>query len=232
MESIITGISLSPEFFGISLIDQQDFWELLIRFSFNLLVVLIGVRFLYYPIAKRKDYLFTYILISAVVFLLCFLLENVKLQLGFALGLFAIFGIIRYRTDAIPIKEMTYLFLVIGISVINALANKKVSYAELVFTNLALLLVAFFLEHVFLLKHESTKSVIYEKIDLIKAGRRAELIQDLELRIGLKINRIEIGRIDFLRDTVRIKVYYFESDQEAIFHNDDYGKSQRMDDDD
>ena len=225
MGSFIIAILLDLEFFGIDLIDTEDFWELLIRFSFNLLVVLIGVRWLYYPIAKRKDYLFTYILISSVVFLLCFLLENVKLQLGFALGLFAIFGIIRYRTDAIPIKEMTYLFLVIGISVINALANKKVSYAELIFTNLALLAVAFFLEHVFLLKHESTKTVLYEKIDMIKAGRRGELISDLEERTGLKINRIEVGRINFLRDTVRIKLYYYEHDQEAIFHDDDYGKS-------
>ena len=229
METIITAILADIEFFGIDLVDAEDFWELLIRFTFNLSVVLIGVRWLYYPLAKRKDYLFTYVLISSVVFLLCFLLENVKLQLGFALGLFAIFGIIRYRTDAIPIKEMTYLFLVIGISVINALANKKVSYAELVFTNFILLLVTFLLEHVFLLKHESTKTVLYEKIDLIKAGRREELIQDLEERTGLKINRIEIGRINFLRDTVRIKVYYFEHDQEAIFHEDDYGKSQSDD---
>jgi len=124
MEVAFTGIFLAAKVFGIELVDKVDFFELIVRFAFNFLVVFVGVRWLYYPIAKRKDYLFTYILISAVVFLLCFLLENVKLQLGFALGLFAIFGIIRYRTDAIPIKEMTYLFLVIGISVINALANK------------------------------------------------------------------------------------------------------------
>ncbi len=223
MEITFTGIFLASEVFGIELIEKADFFELIVRFAFNFLVVFVGVRWLYYPIAKRKDYLFTYILISTVVFLLCFLLENVKLQLGFALGLFAIFGIIRYRTDAIPIKEMTYLFLVIGISVINALANKKVSYAELVFTNLVLLFVAFLLEHVFLLKHESTKTVLYEKIDLIKKNRREELLRDLEERTGLKINRIEIGRINFLRDTVRIKVYYYETDQEAIFHEDDYG---------
>ena len=223
MVTAITGIILNTEIFGIELIDKVDFFELLVRFAFNFIVIFIGVRWLYYPRAKRKDYLFTYILISAVAFLLCFLLENVKLQLGFALGLFAIFGIIRYRTDAIPIKEMTYLFLVIGISVINALANKKVSYAELVFTNFVLLLVPFFLEHVFLLKHESTKTVLYEKIDLIKKNRREELMKDLEERTGLKINRIEIGRINFLRDTVRIKIYYYETDQEAIFHEDDYG---------
>lgn len=230
MEITITGIFLAVEIFGIELIDKVDFFELLFRFLFNFMVVFVGVRWLYYPKAKRKDYLFTYILISSVIFLLCFLLENVKLQLGFALGLFAIFGIIRYRTDAIPIKEMTYLFLVIGISVINALANKKVSYSELIFTNFVLLLVAFLLEHVFLLKHESTKTVLYEKIDLIKKNRREELIQDLEERTGLKINRIEIGRINFLRDTVRIKVYYYETDQEAVFHEDDYGSNNNNND--
>jgi hypothetical protein len=156
---------------------------------------------------------------------MCFLLESVGLDTGLALGLFAIFGIIRYRTDAIPIKEMTYLFLVIGISVINALSNKKISYAELAVTNLLLLAIPFFLEHVFLLKHESMKTVLYEKIDMIKQDRRVELIKDLEERTGLIINRIEIGRINFLRDTVRIKVYYYEHDQEAVFHHDDYGKS-------
>ncbi len=222
MEIFLTAILASAELFGIELIDKSDFIELIARFAFNTLVIVTAVRYLYYPHARRKDYLFTYVLISVVIFLLCFLLENVKLQLGFALGLFAIFGIIRYRTNPIPIKEMTYLFLVIGISVINALANKKVSYAELLFTNLSVLAVAFLLERVFLLKHESTKTVLYERIDLIKSDRRPELMEDLEERTGLKINRIEIGRINFLRDTVRIKVFYFESDQEAIFHDDDY----------
>jgi hypothetical protein len=221
MESIITAILLKVEFLGIEIINLKDFLELVIRFSFNTFIILLAVRYLYYPTTKRKDYLFTYVVISVVIFLLCYLLENVKLQLGFALGLFAIFGIIRYRTDSIPIKEMTYLFLVIGLSVINALANKKVSYAELLFTNFGILGVAYLLERVFLLKHESTKSIVYEKIDLIKAERREELIKDLEDRTGIKINRIEIGRIDFLKDTVRIKIHYFE-DESAAFQEDDY----------
>ncbi|MBN2520578.1 MAG: DUF4956 domain-containing protein, partial [Bacteroidales bacterium] len=140
----------SIQVFGIDLIDVPDFFELIVRFAFNILVTVIIVRYLYYPIAKRKDYLFTYILISTVVFLLCFLLDNVKLQLGFALGLFAIFGIIRYRTNPIPIKEMTYLFIIIGISVINALANKKVSYTELFFTNAVVIFVTYGLEKIWL----------------------------------------------------------------------------------
>ena len=131
------------ELFGIALIDAPSFAELLIRFAFNFLVIFVVARCLYYPATKRRDFLFTYILISTIVFLLCFLLGNVKIQVGFALGLFAIFGIIRYRTELMPIKEMTYLFLVIGIAVINALSNKKVSYAELLFTNLAIVTVAF-----------------------------------------------------------------------------------------
>jgi len=199
------------ELFGIKILDFEDFLELLIRFSFNFVVIVFLIRGLYYPVARRKDYLFSYLLISTLVFLLCFLLENVKLQIGFALGLFAIFGIIRYRTNPIPIKEMTYLFVVIGISVINALANKKVSYAELLFTNLAIVILVYFLEKIWLLKHEVNKTIIYEKIDLIKPAKRKELIADLKERTGLEIHRIEIGRINFLRDTVRLRIFYLEN---------------------
>ena len=198
------------EIFGIDVFDIEDFIELIARFAFNLIVVTIAVRYLYYNVQQRKEYFFTYILISMTVFMLCFLLDNVKLELGFALGLFAIFGIIRYRTRQIPIKEMTYLFLVIGISVINALSNSKVSYAELVFTNAALLGVTYFLEKMLMLSHEARKVIRYEKIELIKPEKSAELKKDLEERTGLKISRIEVGRIDFLRDTARVNMYYYE----------------------
>ena len=114
-----------PEFLNIELVFWEDFLDLVFRTSLNTLMVIILVRYLYYRITPRKDYLFTYILISLVVFFMCFLLENIRIELGFALGLFAIFGIIRYRTRQMPIREMTYLFLVIGLSVINALSNSK-----------------------------------------------------------------------------------------------------------
>jgi hypothetical protein len=201
-----------PELFGVQIIEVQDFVELVVRFCFNMMVIGLIVRGLYYPVTRRKDYLFSYILISVLVFLLCFLLENVKLQIGFALGLFAIFGIIRYRTNPIPIKEMTYLFVVIGVSVINALANTQVSYIELIFTNLAVIALIFMLEKIWLLKHETSKTIEYEKIDLIKPDRRNDLINDLKTRTGLDIQRIEIGQINFLRDTVRIKIFYMEDD--------------------
>jgi hypothetical protein len=209
------------ELFGINFIDIPGFLALILRFSFNLLILLILIRVLYYPIAKRKDYLFTYILLGTAIFLLCFLLENVKLQLGLALGLFAIFGILRYRTSQIPIKEMTYLFVVICVSVINALANKKVSYVELIFTNLIIIVIVFGLEKIWLLKHESRKTIIYEKIDLIKPENYQLLLEDLESRTGLKINRIEIGRIDFLRDAARIIIYYFEPSNQVNISDDE-----------
>ena len=195
-------------FIGLDVIHSESFAELLLRFALHLFVVLVVVRLLYYPITKRKDYLFSFILISTLVFLLCFLLENVKLQLGFAFGLFAIFGILRYRTLAIPIKEMTYLFLLIGLSVINALANKKISWAELLFTNMVLMFTVYCLERLWLVKHESSKQIIYERVDLIHPQKRDELKKDLEERTGLKINRIDVGRIDYLRDTARLILYY------------------------
>jgi len=201
-----------PEFLNIELMNWEDFWDLVIRSLFNLGVVLLLVRVLYYRITPRKEYLFTYILISMVVFFMVMLLENVGVELGFALGLFAIFGMLRYRTRQIPIREMTYLFLVIGVSVINSLANKRVSYAELLLTNAAIVFITYLLEKVFLLRSETKKLVNYEKIELIKPARRAELIADLEERTGLTIHRVEIDRIDYLRDSARIHIFYFEQD--------------------
>ncbi len=182
--------------------------ELLLRFGINLVVMLIIVRWLYYTSTRRKDYLFTYILISSVVFLLCYLLESVSLQIGFALGLFAIFGIIRYRTNPMPIKEMTYLFMVIGISVINAL-TAGTSMTEIIFANLAVILITTGLEKMWLLRHISSKTIVYEKINLIVPEKYDELIADLQERTGLKeIKKVEIGAINFLKDTCRMIIYY------------------------
>ena len=202
----------SSEFLGAPIFDSKDFFRLLLKTSFNLGVVLIIARCIYYPITKNKDYLFTYLLISLTVFILCVLLDDVKLQLGFALGLFAIFGIIRYRTDPIPIKEMTYLFLVIGVSVVNALANKKISYAELLFANFIIVFITFGMERLWLLKHESRKMILYEKIELIVPDKKELLLDDLKARTGLEIIRYEIKKIDLVRDVANICVYYYEEE--------------------
>ena len=200
------------EFLGTPLFDSKDFFKLLVKTAFNLTIILIIVRYIYYPITKNKDYLFTYLLISLTVFLLCILLDSVKIELAFALGLFAIFGIIRYRTDPIPIKEMTYLFLVIGVSVINALANKKISYSELVFANVMIIAVTYGLEKIWLLRHETRKNIIYEKIDLIGPDKRDELLLDLKERTGIDVVRVEIRRIDFLKDIAYLRIFYYEND--------------------
>ena len=213
-------------FLGIKIINSEDFLNLVVRFIFNLAITVTIVRYLYYAVAKRKDYLFTYILISTTVFLLCFALENVNLELGFALGLFAIFGIIRYRTTQIPIKEMTYLFIVIGIAVINSLANKTVSYAELLFINLIIVAIVWGLEKIWLLKHESSKRITYEKIDLIKPEKYNELLADVQERTGLKVNRLEVGSVNFLRDTANIKVYYFASENRINAADEENGDTQ------
>ncbi len=212
MELLLLNIIQSSEFLGAPLFDSEDFWRLILKTIFNLSIILLLVRGIYYPITKNKDYLFTYLLISLTVFVLCVLLDDVKLQLGFALGLFAIFGIIRYRTDPISIKEMTYLFLVIGVSVVNALANKKISHAELLFANLVIVFVTYGMERLWLLKHESRKNITYEKIELIVPEKHDELLIDLKNRTGIDIIRFEIKRIDFLRDTANICIYYYDKD--------------------
>jgi len=212
MELLLILLSDGMEFLGTPIFDSEDFWKLLIKTAFNLIIITIIIRYIYYPVTKNKDYLFTYFLISLTVFLLCVLLDSVKLQLGFALGLFAIFGIIRYRTDPIPIKEMTYLFLVIGVSVVNALANKKISYAELVFANLLIVFITFGMERIWLLRHETRKNVTYEKIELIAPEKREELLADLKARTGLDVVRVEVRRIDLLRDTANLRIFYYEDD--------------------
>jgi hypothetical protein len=196
----------------VKIINFDDFAQMLLRFTLNFIVTLIIVRGLYYRRAKRPDYVFTYLLISTTVFLLCFLLESVKLELGFALGLFAIFGIIRYRTDAIPIKEMTYLFVIIGVAVMNALSNKKVSYAELLFANVIIVGLLAALEASWIPRHESTMQVLCEKIELILPERREELIADMRTRTGLDVRKIEVGNVSFLRDTAELTLYYFPAD--------------------
>lgn len=199
--------------FGFETADVAGLWELLIRFTFNSLIVGIIIHFFYYPKSKRKDYYFTFSLIAISVFFLIFLLGSVKLKIGFALGIFAIFGIIRYRTESIAIREMTYLFTIIAISVINAL-SVQISYGEIIATNLIFILATFILESSRCIRHISCKLILYDKIHLIAPEKYEELKKDLTDRTGLNIKKIEIGHIDFLRDATMLKVYYNASSNE------------------
>ena len=202
------------DFFGVDAIVPKNFVDFVIPLAINLIVTGIIIYGLYYRKMHRKDYLTAFSMISLTVFFLVFLLDNNKLQIGLALGLFAVFGIIRYRTISIPIKEMTYLFVIIGISVINALANREIGYAGLVLVNIIFILACWLFESNLLKNHISVKKVRYDNIRLIKAGMENELKADLEERLGLTIVKIEIGRVNFLRDSAMLNVSYLTKEAE------------------
>lgn len=187
-----------------------DLWELLIRFAFNALVVTCIIHLLYYPKSRRRDYYFTFSLISVSIFFLIYLLGGVKLKVGFALGLFAIFGIIRYRTESMPVREMTYLFVIIAISVINALCSNLI---QALVANLLFIGWIWLCESSHWIRHVACKLVLYDRPELTAPDRRPELLADLQKRTGLDIKRIEVGHIDFLRDTAMLKVYYIPTDE-------------------
>lgn len=192
---------------GINLIELEGFSMLLVRFGFNLIATSLLVL-LYSRISRKKEFYFSYFAISIAVFLLVFLLENIKLELGFALGLFAIFGIIRYRTDAIPPKEMTYLFVIIAVSVINALSKDYIGFVELILVNLLLVGALWALEKVLMLRQEDSLLVTYENIENLHKNKETELIKDLEQRTGIAIKRYKIDKIDFLRDVAQIVIFF------------------------
>ena len=184
-------ITSKISFLGVPLCDTQNLIHLLMRFAFNLLVSWLIVRFCYYRKSGRRDYVLTFMLFSSAMFLLIFLMENVKLQIGLTLGLFAIFGVIRYRTETVPVREMTYLFIIIATAVINGLAL-NISYAELVAADALVVALLWIMEGRLLLRHTSAKLVLYERIDLIVPERRAEMVADLERRLGIKIGRAHV----------------------------------------
>ena len=196
------------ELYGIAFFDLEDFSKLLFKFGINFIFLIIIVRLIYYRIKDDKDYVFTFIMFNILTFFICFLLRKVPMQMGFALGLFAVFGILRYRTEAIPIRQMTYLFIVIGISMINALSNKSISIFELIFTNSFITLITYLIDRVWFQSLEESKNILYEKIDLIKPENQEDLIQDLKERTGLPIHSVKIVKIDFLRDTASITIFY------------------------
>ena len=196
------------ELFGIDLYDSKDLVKLLFKFSIDLLFLFIIVRVIYYRIKDEKDYVFTFFMFNILTFFICFLLRKVPMEMGFALGLFAVFGILRYRTEAIPIRQMTYLFIVIGLSMINSLANKSISWFEILLANGIITIITYLIDRVWFSTIELTKTILYEKIELIKPENEQELIEDLKQRTGLQIVAVKVDKVDFLRDTAQIKIYY------------------------
>lgn len=195
------------KFFGIKLYDP-DFWELVFRLGLNTLVTYVIIWFIYSPTRKDREFIFTFMVLSPIIFFVINLFLNKNLDIGFAFGLFAIFSILRYRTSQIPVKEVTYMFIVIALAVINAMATKKVSYVELLFTNAFITFIIFMLERQWNLGDNSYQTIYYEKIDNIKPQNESILLKDLEERTGRQIERYEIVSSDFMRDMAKLRVYF------------------------
>ena len=203
---------------GLTLLDPQHFISLVMRFVINLVVVTIIARRYYYPRSRRRDYMFIFILMSLSIFLLVSLMEGDGMNLGAAMGLFAIFGIMRFRTEAVPIREMTYLFMLIAVSVVNALSraeyHPKADYWDgfglvtIIFVNLVFVAMAWIFESGKLVSSSCSKYILYDNVALVAPEKRKELKADLEARTGLKIQRIEVGTIDFLKDSCMIRIFY------------------------
>ena len=195
------------ELFDTPMVDAASMGQLLLHLAINLIFCGFIIHKLYYPKSKRRDYYFTFALISLSIFFMIFLLGSVKIKVGFALGLFAIFGIIRYRTEQMPVREMTYLFILIAVSVINALAV-TLTYAELILTNCLFVCFIWLFEDIPWIKHVSEKLVKYDRIDLITPEHYDDMKADLEKRLGIPIIRFEVGAVDFLKDIAMVKVFY------------------------
>ena len=190
---------------------SSDLINLMIRFGFNLTIAFIIIKLIYQRNRPNNlDFVFTYFMFNSLIFFFAFLLSSITINMGFAFGLFAVFAILRYRTDPIPIKEMTYLFIVITIGVINALSGAEVSYATLLFTNITLVVLTYFLERYWQKNFLLRMNIEYEKIENIKPENRDILLADLKERTGLNIQSLEFRRMNFLRDTARIRIYYKE----------------------
>ena len=206
------------EFFGIPFFDD-DFYKMLLRLSINMLFLTAIIRLSYYHFSKKTEFLFTFYLVGIVVFFLCFTLKKYELDLGLALGLFAIFGIIRYRTDPLKVREMTYLFVVIGVSIINALSNKKMSYMEILLANSFISISIYYLDRYWsqqrLTPKEKTipkdfgiKDIIYNSLENIKPEQFDLLKNELENSLGVEILKLDINEIDFEKQTAKIKIRY------------------------
>lgn len=193
-----------------TLLIDNSLWNLLIRFIINLGVLYVMVGLIYYRFSKKEEYLFSFILMGVMIFLICAIMGSIDLQMGLALGLFAIFSIIRFRTVQYSVKDITYVFLIIGISVINSQANIQPPILGAIIINTSILLITYFLELFLLKKSMSSLKVTYNKIELLKPGRTRELIKDLSKHTGQNIEKVSIKKIDIGKENADLEVFYRE----------------------
>ena len=188
----------------------MSFISLFAGFGVNLLVAFVIVRFIYYPANQNKNYVFTYLAFNTVIYFVMSFLTSAELSLGVGFGLFAIFSVLRYRTSTMSTREMTYLFVVIALPVMNSLLMRENEWAVLLAVNAVVVAVLFVLEREWGFHYESSQSIRYDRIDLIKLEQQALLLEDLRLRTGLPIKQVEVGRLNFLNDTAELRVFYDE----------------------
>ena len=198
---------------------MTDLTSFLLSFAFNFLVALIIVRFIYYPSTHNKAYTFTFLTFNTVIFLVLSFMASIEIGLGVGFGLFGIFSILRYRTDPIPIREMTYLFIISALPLVNAAGSNSEMVPALVVGNLAVLALLWVLEKGWGFRYETYRAIVYERIELIHPQHRAELIADLTERTGMKIKRVVVGKVDFLHDVANLKVYYDDVHQDEWVHS-------------
>jgi hypothetical protein len=191
-----------------SIFDAAATTDLLISYAVHLLVLIVLVFGIYYTTYRRKNFVFTFFLIGSIVFFLSYVMSKLELNMGFGLGLFAIFGIIRYRTDLVPIREMTYLFIIIGLSVLNGLTKNTMSFSEAAILNGITLITILIFEKALNLRTESFKIIVYERLDLLVAGNEDELKLDVRTRTNIPVDRIEVLKYNFTKNSVLLKVYY------------------------
>jgi hypothetical protein len=194
---------------------MSELGSFLLNFGFNFLVALLVVRFIYYPSTHNKHYVFTFLAFNTVIYFVLYFMNSIEIGIGVGFGLFAIFSILRYRTDPMPIREMTYLFIIAALPVMNSVASNDSVWPQLVAANLAILGILWVLEKEWGFHYEASRRVVYEKIELIHPERRAELIADLEARVGVKVKQVIIGKVNFMRDTASLTIYYDDPGQKG-----------------
>ena len=195
------------EIFGLKeLFDADDYIKLVSRLLLNLGFAWIVIRGIHYRLYRNRDMAFTCLLFNVITFALCFLLRKVPIELGFALGLFAVFGILRYRTEPIRTRDLTYLFVVIGLAILNAVANKNISFAELVTINMVIVSLTWLMAYSPGSQREETHEVVYDNLELLKPGQREALFADLTERTGMEVTWVDVGDLNLLRDTARLTI--------------------------
>jgi hypothetical protein len=192
-----------------------NFTEFGIRTAIDVLAILLLVGLIYYPKHRNKDFVFTFVLFNVINFMICFLLGSAKIKMGFAFGLFAIFSIIKYRTIVVSIKDMGYFFVCVALGMLNSLASSNDNFIVIIICNLVILTMTFLLDRLDFINNENVKEIIYDNVQLIKPDQREELIADLKERTGLEIHKVEIVSINYLKDTVLLKAFYYAKESQS-----------------